>query len=282
MIRFFLSTVTVLCLFNGAQAADKEQPTVLVSIAPYRYLVEQLTDQVHVEVMVPPGADLHTFEPTPRQMMQASQAKLWLRIGEGFEDRLLEVLRSYNPSLSVVDLRAKVDLIHDHEGHQHCSHDCVDPHIWLSPKQVRIQVESIAAALLELLPQQTGTIVGNLQTLLKQLDALDRETAGLLKKARPKQVLVSHPAYGYLCRDYGLTQLSIEQHGKEPTPRQIDHIIQQARKWKLARVFLVGQFSRKAAEVIAAELDAELVQLDPYLEEYPELIRRTAQGFAGK
>ena len=59
--------------------------------------------------MVPAGASSHTYEPTPRQMVVAGQAKLWFRIGEPFENRAVQALTSHHPDLEIVDLRQGLD-----------------------------------------------------------------------------------------------------------------------------------------------------------------------------
>src|SRR5262249_55029513 len=109
-----------LFLFTGwiAAAPAAEQPNskpyVLVSVAPHKFFVEKIAnDTLKVELMVPAGASSHTFEPSPRQMLNAGNAEIWFQIGESFEPKASAALKAHHPNMQLVDLRQGVDLIYD-------------------------------------------------------------------------------------------------------------------------------------------------------------------------
>ncbi|MBW1778998.1 MAG: zinc ABC transporter substrate-binding protein, partial [Deltaproteobacteria bacterium] len=168
-----LISVGLICPPTG-DAADKF--TVFVTLAPQKYFVEQIgKNRVEVHVMVPPGADPHTYEPKPRQMMALSKAKLYFAVGVEFEEAKLEKILSAHPKLKVIrtdegiakkpmitsglHADAQGDLHGEGEGHAvdkkendlH-DHDGRDPHIWLSPPLVKIQARTILNALQEIDP----------------------------------------------------------------------------------------------------------------------------------
>lgn len=272
---FFLSP-----LFLIAQPPER----VLVSVAPYKKFVEKIAENtVEVQLMVPTGASSHTYEPTPRQMMSASQALLWFRIGEPFEERAIQSLRSHQPLLEIVDLRQGVHLI-DHDSSKGCSccPGCVDLHFWLSAREAQIQVKTIYEALAKKFPQHQALYQTNFLKIVEELKRLDGAIRLLLESLNNRNVLVSHPAYAYFCRDYHLKQYSIEVEGKDPTPQQLTKLLQIAKQQPFATIFIQAQYNNKAAKLVADMLHARLVNLDPYGEDYFTCMMEIAQAFAKK
>jgi zinc transport system substrate-binding protein len=267
-------------------ASEPTAHTVLVSVAPYQYFVERIGgDTVHVGVMVPAGASIHTYEPTPKEMMAASSADAWFLIGEAFETKAVQAFKNHHPNMKMIDLREGVQLISndpDHAKHHHVCCHCLDLHIWLSPRQSKTQAKIIAATLIQLYPENRGLYEHNLKEFLVELDAMDQEIAKLLAPVNQRMILVSHPAYAYFCRDYQLQQISIEFEGKDPTPYQLTRLIHQAKQAQIKTVFIQPQYSNKGARLIADQLGAKVVSLDPYAKNYMESMMDIARKFSSQ
>src|SRR3990167_2724 len=197
------------------------KPSLLVTIAPYQTLVARIAgDAFDVQAVVPANADPHSYEPTSRQVAQMMNGRIWFCIGEPFEKKLLPLL----PQTKQLDLRDRVSMIDD-EGHcEHCGEDHRDRHIWLSPKQLSIQAEAIAEALSNNFPDQADVFQARLGAVQQALETLDRDIQDLLSPALARTFLVSHPAFAYFCRDYDCHQLSIEQEGKDPRPKELEEL----------------------------------------------------------
>lgn len=256
---------------------------VLVSVAPHKYFVEKIAkDKLSIGLMVPAGASSHTYEPTPRQMIEAGKADIWFQIGEGFEARAGQSLQNHNPRLQLVNLQNGLDLIYEHSccHSSHCHENCIDPHFWLSARQGKIQARTIADTLSSAYPQHRQFFEQNLNLFLEELDLLDKKIVALLEPQKKRTILVSHPAYAYFCRDYNLKQLSIEFEGKDPTPQQLTNLIQMARSVPIKKIFVQMQYSNKGAKLIAQQLGAEIVTLDPYAENYEKTMLDIARAFA--
>lgn len=263
--------VVCLCSLLYSLNLDAHVPNVLVSIAPYKFFVEKIAeDTVNATLIVPAGASAHTYEPSPRQIMTAGKAIAWFCIGESFESRVTSALKAHHPEMMIIDLRKNVDMIKvDPQTGSCCCHaNSQDLHVWLSIRQVEIQLQTMTSALSSLLPENTARYQKNLALLLKELNALDQQISALLKPLQDRLILVSHPAYAYFCRDYGLAQLSIEFEGKDPTPQQVTTILNKARAAKIKKVYIQMQYNNKGARLFAKELGAEVVLLDPYSEHY--------------
>jgi zinc transport system substrate-binding protein len=262
--------------------------TVLVSVAPHKYFVEQIAgDTITVNLMVPAGASSHTFEPTPKQMLSASKADIWFQIGETFESRAGPALKNFKPTMQFIDLRQGLDLIYCQEGDRgycsccHGSHaHSADPHFWLSARQAKKQATTIANALSKRYPEHQQLYEQNLRQFHSKLDALDHEISDIFEPLGRRPVMVSHPAYAYFCRDYNLEQLSIEFEGKDPTPHQLNKILQESRDNDIKTIFIQIQYNNKGARLIADTIGASIVTLDPYSEEYMTTMREIALQFA--
>lgn len=271
----FLSFFFCCCL--GA-----EVPTVLVTVAPHQFFVEKIAGKsVNVLLMVPAGASAHSYEPSPKQMIAASKALLWFRIGESFETKAIEALKSHQPRLKIVDLRQGLDLITSGESHCRCCLESgADLHFWLSTRQAKIQAETIVTALTGAFPENRELYEKNVAIFKAELDDLDKKIEEILKPLKNRNILVSHPAYAYFCRDYDLKQYSIEFEGKDPTPQYLTKILQLARDLDIRTVYIQLQYNNKGARLIADEIHAKVVVLDPYGENYLESMLQIAHAFS--
>lgn len=268
--------------FTKIQAAS---PTVIVSVAPHKFFVEKIAGEtVQVYLMVPAGASAHTYEPTPRQMMKAADASLWFSIGESFEKRAMQALLSHRPNLKIINLQQGLDLIHtDHShGHKGCCPGSIDLHFWLSARQAQIQAKTIADALSQAYPGSAELYQKNLQSFQKELASLDKQIESILAPLKKRDILVGHPAYAYFCRDYQLKQHSIEIEGKDPTPQQMTKLLNLVRSIGTNTIFVQPQYNNKAAQLIAKEINARLVVLDPYAENYINTMLEIAHAFAAQ
>ena len=96
----------------------------------------------------------------------------------------------------------------------------------------KLQAQTIADGLILLYPEHRKEYEARLQSLMGELDVLDREITAIFQTPHNSAIMVSHPAYAYFCRDYGCEQLSIEFEGKDPTPQQLTRILQLGRQKK--------------------------------------------------
>lgn len=281
ILRFLLFLI-----FIGATALDaKDLRTheVVVSIAPYRYFVEKIAgDTLKVNIFVPIGASFHDYEPTPKQVFSASNADLWFRVGESFEGRAMQAMQGHNLHVKFVDLREGVDLITvgPNAGCCHCHANGADLHIWLSPRQAKVQARTIARALSDMYPEHREIYEKHLDVLLNELNTLDIEITKTLSTLKQRVMMVGHPAYAYFARDYNLKQLSIEYEGKDPTPRQLTIILDEARAEHIHTIFTQKQYGSKAVKLVANELKADIVTLDPYSDQYFSMMREIANRIA--
>lgn len=286
LVLFALALVVVGACHKGSSPTPPgaaQKPLLLVSITPYRFFVEEIAGEgFEVETLVPAGANPHSFEPTARQMKQIEGAKCWFRIGEPFEEKLLPLLERQNKALRVADLRAGIPLLPSAEASHcpHCAHDALDRHIWLSPRLASLQAEAIERHLALNFPEKEGFFKENLASLQGRLAELDEEVAALLGPLAGRVILVSHPAFGYFCHDYGLEQLSIEYEGKDPRPHYLETVLQKASSEGAELAIALPQYNNRGAQMIAEKLRLPIRWIDPYSASYFETIRTLALWIA--
>lgn len=299
MVRY-TSIIIVGFLFSWMPAPAglaAEKLSVFVSIAPQKYFVQQISkDLVDVHIMVPPGADPHTYEPRPQQMVAISKAKLYFAIGSEFEAANLANIVSTNPKITVVHTDRGIQKIpmagwrrsgeDEHHIHRlHASEDGrdkdngLDPHIWLSPQLVKIQADNILHALEAADMANRSFYEENHKSFVAEIAELDRDLRTVFKGSSGLRFMVFHPSWGYFAQNYGLTQVPIEIEGKSPKPAQLEKLIRTAREGNIRVVFVQPQFSPKSAELLAGEIGGEVVWVDPLAENWLVNLREMADKF---
>ncbi len=265
-------------LLPDAQTPSGTGPVrVVVSVAPQEEFVKAVgKDKVQVTVMVPSGSDPHTYEPRPQQMQELSQAQLYLMVGSPLEFELtwLDKIRVMNPQMMVVNTSQGITFINNQ------GESSSDPHVWVSPKNAKIMVENTYQALVEVDPDNQWYYQENRDQYLEELDQLDQNLTRSLQKVKTRKILVYHPAWAYLCRDYGLEQISIEKEGKEPTSQDLAQLVDQARQDNITLVFVSPQYNQRNAQVIADEIGGEVVVVDPLASDYLENMAQVAEAFS--
>jgi zinc transport system substrate-binding protein len=232
---------------------------VVVSILPLAEFVESVGgEKIDVTVMVGPGESPHTYAPDPQQMVDLSEAEMFVEVGSGVEFELvwMEKIREVNREMLVVDCSKGIDLMGK------------DPHIWLSPGNAEVMVENICNGLIEVDPENDAYYTENKDEYLAKLDELDKDIKEGLSGVENRVFIVFHPAWGYFARDYDLEQIAIEFEGKTPHGQDIVNLIEEARAKNIKVVFASPQFDKRQAEVIAEEIDGKVVFIDPLAREY--------------
>lgn len=311
-----LLSVMLLCVVSwlpagamaGEQSADTTQQTdqkpvltAFASVVPLVTFVEAIGgERVRVLPMVLPGQSPATYDPSPRQVSELSEAAVYFRVGVPFEQAWMKRIQAANPAMVVVDLREGLPLrtleAHDHDhAHEHHHDDdhhhkhqqeddhqaeAKDPHIWTSPELVRRMAVQIRDTLTRLDPEGAADYAANQAAFDAELVALDQWLSERLSDLENRRFLVYHPAWGYFADAYGLTQVTIEYEGKEPGARQLAALIDQAKGEGTRVVFVQPEFNQRAATQVAQAIDGRVEKLNPLAPNYMENLRQVADIIA--
>jgi zinc transport system substrate-binding protein len=274
LITILLLAASLMALVSGCgkETVSTGKIVVAVTILPQAGFVEAVGgDEVDVIVMVPPGADPHTYEVTPDQMTKLAQARMYAKVGSPIEFELtwMDKLIAVNKNMLVVDCSRGIDFITSQDPDE----PGMDPHIWLSVKNAKIMVQNICDGLVQVDPANKDYYEKNCADYLDKLTQLDSELAADLSGLTNRSFIVYHPAFGYFARDYNLTQIGVEQEGKEPDADYIVRLIEEAKADDIHVIFISPEFSTKSADIIAREIDGQVVVIDPLAEDFISNLR---------
>jgi zinc transport system substrate-binding protein len=225
-------------------------------------------DRVNVVTLLPPGADPHNFEPKPAVIKAFSVAQVYFTDGSGLDKTWMPRFLGANKNVQVVDISKGIEWMkseEEHGAHGHHHDEEMDPHIWTSPTRMRFLAQNIFQELKKLDPKYVIDYVNRASMVQDELALVERqlnEAVISMPKDR-RSFIVFHPTYGYLAKDFKLKQYTIEVNGKEPKPRDLANLVKVGRKNGVKTVFVQPQFSKRAAETIAKELGAVVVETDP-------------------
>jgi len=296
LTAMWLLTAMLLAGCSGRAANDSNKLQITVSIVPQKYFVERIGgEHVEVNVMVRPGDNPATYEPKPEQLKALSRADAYISIGVPFENAWLDRIRLANGKMMIVDTTQSIQRIplevHHHredekdtraesqnaQGH---TAETLDPHIWLSPKLVKIQAETIYRALAKLDAKNEEIYKANLDVFLADIDALIEDSRKTLTGVPNRKFMVFHPSWGYFARDFDLEMIAIEVGGQEPSAAELAALIAEVKKEGIKVIFAQPEFSTRAAETIAKEIGGKVLLISPLALDWPANLRQAARTFA--
>lgn len=250
----------------GSMAAPSSSRTIFVSIAPQREAVERIAGGHgwKVEVLVPSGASPESYSPDGRSLEALSHARMLFTIGVPMEEALLPKVRALSPGLKILDATVGMEK----EAFDGDAGEGADPHVWLSIPNMERFAAQVSGELARLEPEHADDYCAACLRYTDELKALDKALASQLAPLEGRPLLAYHPAFGYFIRRYGMTQLSIEREGKEPTGGYLNQVLSAAKAAGVPAIFVQPQFNPKPAQALAAELGCRLAVLNPLPEDY--------------
>ncbi|MFQ5996224.1 MAG: metal ABC transporter solute-binding protein, Zn/Mn family [Dehalococcoidales bacterium] len=276
LLLVMLSAISVISCAQEEETSEKIG--VVVTVLPQAEFVENIGgERVEVAVMVPPGANVHIYEPTPSQMTALARAEMYVKVGSGIEFELvwMDKLLAANKDMLVVDCSQGIELQemtgenkHEEEQEGKPKHGRLDPHVWMSPLNAQIMVRNICDGLIQVDPDSKTYYEQNRDAYLQKLADLDQDIRDGLSGVTNRRFMVYHPAFSYFAKEYELTMLPIEEEGKEPTAAGLAHLIEQAKAHDIKVIFAEPQFNPQSAEVIAEAIGGRVVFINPLARDY--------------
>ncbi len=242
---------------EGTQVSDRL--SIVTSLYPqYDFARSIVGDKADVILILPPGVESHSFEPTPQDMVTLQNADLFLYTGKEMEPWAYKLTGSIDAK--IVDLSAGITLM-DLEEHE----ELVDPHFWTDPNLAIIMVENILTSLKEIDGNNTDYYEANANTLKQALVDLDIEIKETFSKTTSKTILSGgHFAFGYFVERYGLKHMSPYEGfspDAEPTPKKIVALIETINETDAKAIFYEELIDPKVSRVISEETDIEMLLL---------------------
>lgn len=267
--------LTALLSGCGSEEPASNRMSVAASFYPIEYIARRIGgDLIHVYNPVPPGAEPHDLELTPRTIERIQNSKVFLYLGHGFQpsiDRALDTVTG--PATISKDVSEGVDLVpateHEEEGHEEedapVEGEALDPHIWLDPVRAEKMVTNSEQALSQADPANKAVYSSNAEKLRGELSVLNDEFKQGLDNCTRKEFVTSHAAFAYIAESYGLEQVPVSgiSPEAEPSPAKLREIIAFAREHDVKYIFFETLVDPSVAELIASEVGAQTLVLNP-------------------
>ena len=260
LVRVFI-TISALVSFFQATTYASDKLKVAASFYPLAHFAEQVGgERVEVTNSIPPGAEPHEFEPTPRDIQRVYEAALFLFNGKGLDPWAERIQDDLEREGIIV-----IEIAKFFTGSNSAFHTLTDPHFWLDPVLAIQEVEIIRDALIQADPLNRNEYLQNCASYVKALNRLHALYVAGLEHCARKEIILSHDAFGYLAKRYGITTHAITgiSPEEEPSLRKLAELTMLARKKKIGHIFFEELVSPKLAETIARESGAETLVLNP-------------------
>lgn len=253
---------------NEKTSVESKKLQIVTTFYPMYYFTKEVAgSSANVELLIPNGAEPHDWEPTAKDMIKIQNADVFIYNSQYFELWTEKVLKSINDSkLKVVEASSGIklmDALDSEEGEDHTSSK--DPHVWLSPVLAQLEVNTIAKALQQADPKNKDQFQKNAEAFNAELADLDHLYKETIDKAKKKEFVTQHAAFGYLAKQYGLTQIPIAglSPDVEPTLGKLTELTELTKKKNTEVIYFEEMTSSKVAETLAKEIGAKTEVLNP-------------------
>jgi zinc transport system substrate-binding protein len=239
-------------LLAGCTTAHGTGRTVVTSFYPLQYVAQRIVGgRAKVTNLTHPGQEPHDLELTVRQTAQVEDAEV-LVYEKGFQSAVDDAVSQVGPD-HVVDAARAAGLSGD------------DPHFWLDPTKLSKVAVALERQIAAADPAHAGDYARNLAGLRSDLAALDRSFRTGLASCRTTTIVVSHDAFGYLGRRYGLEVVGINglSPDAEPSPAHVRALQDLIRRDGITTVFSEELGSRAFADSLAGDVGIKAAVLDP-------------------
>lgn len=264
-MRWALLFLIVFLVPGCTEPAESGKPIIAVTSYPmYEFTSNIATDDFEVWLMLPPGLNAHSYEPTPQDIVKLERAEALIYTNDYFELWAPKTIASMSNDITVIEASANVSILEASRGK--------DPHTWLSPRTSARMVRTIADGLSDKYPGKKAQIEANAEDYVMELESLDQRFSDGTSGCRHREMFVSHAAFGYLARDYNLTQIPIidnfEPEG-EVSLADLQELVEEAKEKGATHIFFEEYISPKLSEAVAGEIGGTTAVFSP-MEAYSE------------
>lgn len=285
--RFFMVILGFILVLAGCSEGSKEESIstsdkieIVTTLFPqYDFARQIVGDKAEVTLLLPPGMESHSYEPTPADMIKINKANLFIYTGELMEPWAHKMIESVDSEqVKVLDVSQGIPLLapneedeqhHDHEaeveGHEHSEddghHHTYDPHIWTSPQNAKVMVNNILEALCEVDPQNADYYKANAQAYQLQLDNLNDEFEVVVSNSKHDTIYHSGRfAMQYLMEQYGVNYVSAPFEA-EPSAALVAQVINEIKANNIPAIYYEELITPKIAQMISEETGAQMLLL---------------------
>ena len=278
-LRLSVAVIVFVLTMAACSPNDGSRPSVIAAVYPLAFIAEAIAgDAVDVVSLTPAGTEPHDLELTPSQARAIAEAELILYVGSGFQPAVEDAVRGSENGLDVLGLVAPLqveDEPEDEEGDTEDTDDDAgegaDPHVWLDLAEASVVADAVLDQMVAIAPEKEDAMAARHRELVNQLAELDETFITTLDDCAEDTIVVSHEAFGYLTRRYGLRQVGIAgiNPEQEPSPQRLAQVTRFVQENGIETIYLERLVPAEIGKTLAEETGAGIAYLDP-LEMAPE------------
>ena len=264
-----LSFTVALFLSQNEKVTTSDIPTVTVSTFALYDIAKHIGgSNVDVQMVIPFGVEVHSFEPTPKTIISIQKSALFLYSGADLEPWIVKLAQGDNmrDMSKYVDLREVEETCEedDHEGHHH-GHEAFDPHYWLDIGNMKLLAQKIALAFVKMDEKNEALYIKRATAYMDELIKLDKAYQERLQSCQVREVILHHNVLGYVAERYGfsvepLTGLSPDALADAQTMARLSTIIKER---GIQVLFFEAFVSDRLMKNLAKENGIEIDYLEP-------------------
>lgn len=276
-IKIFITLGLIIfaLLLHTAESSTGGDIKIMTTILPLADFAQAVCGRYGtVEMLLPPGAEVHTWNPRPSDIIKLADTDLFIYIGADLEPWVKDILESVkNPRLRIIEAAKNILQATPHEEHAHTDEEHesahtsgLDPHIWLDFSYDLKIIDVIQENLIEILPEQKKDFAANAMVYKNKLRDLDRRYRETLQFCTNRTLVIGgHAAFGYLAQRYQLRQIALYglSPDAKPSPRQLLEVIKTAKQYAIEVIFFEAYVATELSDVLAAEIGARTSVLNP-------------------
>lgn len=234
------------------------QPRFVTTIPPFGMILAPVVEgRGTVETLLEPGASPHTYDPTPSDVRAVSNGTALVYGADHLDGWAAELTARHRLAL--------VDLLPASARRSFDGGATIDPHFWTDPQAVTSLLPVLADTLCAIDANGCSTYQANADSVAMALASLDTRLQSMMQPLRKTPVLLAQPFFRYFLHRYGLRLAGVVEPrpGAEPTPRQLQAMIQLADTSGARAILTQQHLSPRAAQAVAESAGVPLVSLDP-------------------
>lgn len=288
IIALIIVAGAIQIFLSGPQETFNDRPVIATTIFPVYDITKNIAgDEFDIVLILPVGANPHTFEPTPSIVREVQNAKVFFKIGYGIDDWVDGLASQANTNRSIDTGEAETTIQRLSDGIVLRTADgAIDPHYWLSIPNAKIMAKNITATLTETYPEFTSDFQSNLESYLRELEIVDIYSHAQSDFIANKNIVTMHDAWYYFADEYSLNIVGTFEpaSGKEPTPQYLANLLLAVQASGVPTIYSEPQSSEVAFMSFAKDNSLKIAELDdiggvPGRMSYIDLIKYNVQTF---
>ncbi len=291
LLSILLSVVCITTLLTGCKTkntatsddGESNKLTIVATLFPqYDFTREIVGDKAEVKLLMPPGVESHSYEPTPADIIKINKSDLFIYTGEYMEGWAQSIIDGIdNKNVEILDVSKNIQLNKsedDHNDHEepeeHDEHSAkeekghnhdYDPHIWTSPLNAKAMVDNILESVCELDPENADYYTENANNYKAELDGLNEEFKNIFATAKRNEIIFAGKfALHYFAEEYGMDYEAAYDNCSteaEPSAKVVAGLIDEIKEEKIPVIYYAELTEPKVAKSISEETGAEMMIL---------------------